>query len=245
MLLRPQHTIGPGDVHVWHVLADQLPAAEFETIDGMLSPKERARMNAFAHERDRALFLLSRGVMRSVLASYLCCGCDELQFAVSQFGKPILPANGDEAALRFNLSHSRGAIVLAVSGAREVGVDIEERSRRVDYLGLAERFFAAKEARHLRSVPEGERADTFFAIWTLKEAYVKGIGRGLTFPLDAFCFDLDVSRLVAFRALEDFVAANWQFHQFDVGTCHAGAVAVEGDDARIELRDWAAAFISG
>ena len=55
-------------------------------------------------------------------------------------------------------------------------------------------------------LPSEERGPTFFAIWTLKEAFVKGIGRGISFPLDAFCFDLDGARLVRFRPLADFVS---------------------------------------
>ena len=242
MLLRPQHMIGADEVHVWHLLADELadPAVQTAAV-ALLSREEQARLGCIRHERDRVLFLLSRGLMRSVLASYLTCSATDLQFTSNAFGKPILHAR----TLHFNLTHSRGAVALAVSGAHEVGVDVEERQRRVDYLGLAQRYFAPDEARHLESISEDERADVFFAIWTLKEAYVKGIGRGLTFPLDAFCFDLDVGRLLAFRPLADFVARNWHFHQFDLGKRHCGALAVQGGNVTIQMREWATAFVPG
>ncbi len=241
MLHRPIHTIGADEVHVWHLLADRL--TEIGPALAFLAPDERERMNCFAHPRDRHLFAWSRSVMRSVLASYLGCQCGELCFTVNAYGKPVLQTNGANVPLHFNLSHSRGAIALAVSGGRLVGVDVEERERKVDFLGLAQRYFTAEEARHLKMLNEPERADAFFAIWTLKEAYVKGIGRGLTFPLDAFCFDLDGNRLLRFRALADFVAADWHFHQFDLGERHCGAVAVQGAGVNIEMRDWAAAFV--
>jgi 4'-phosphopantetheinyl transferase len=179
--------------------------------------------------------------MRSVLASYLGCHGEDLCFAVNAYGKPVLQGNNEKP--QFNLSHSRGAITLAVSGDRPVGIDVEERQRKVEFLGLAQRYFTAEEARHLEMLSETARGDAFFAIWTLKEAYVKGIGRGLTFPLDAFCFDLDGNRLLRFRALADFVAADWHFHQFDLGERHCGAVAVQGDRVQIEMRDWAAVFL--
>lgn len=249
MLLRPQHTIGADEVHVWHLLADGLsdPAA-LEALRALLSAEELTRMNGLGHARDRTLFLLSRGLMRSVLASYLGCLCHDLQFTSNAYGKPILRPNGSAGAptLQFNLTHSRGAVALAVSGGREVGVDVEERERRVDFLGLAQRYFAAAEARHLEALREEERSEAFFAIWTLKEAYVKGIGRGLTFPLDAFAFDLEANRLIAFRPLADHVARDWHFHQFDLGARHRGALAVQkpaGDDVKIEMRDWAKRFL--
>jgi 4'-phosphopantetheinyl transferase len=243
MLHRPQHTIGADEVHLWHLLADEaMVLKRRDKLLPILNRQETERMSCFGQEHDRSLFLLSRVLMRSVLASYLQCDCRDLQFNTTSFGKPIL--HGDVGTLHFNLTHSRGAVALAVSGEREVGVDIEERCRQVDYLGLAERYFAADEARHLASLSEDQRAEAFFAIWTLKEAYVKGIGRGLTFPLDAFAFDLNVSRLIGFRPLAVFVAEDWQFHQFDLGARHCGAVAVEGNGAVIELRDWAAAFVA-
>src|SRR5438105_807815 len=142
MLLRPQLSLGDGEVHVWHLLAEQVHDPRVHhALEELLSPDERRRMERFAHPRDRTLFLLSRGLMRSVLAAYLGCGCRDMTFTSNPFGKPIL---GGPAAMHFNLSHSRGAIALAVSG-RDVGVDVEERERRVDFLGLAQRYFAATE----------------------------------------------------------------------------------------------------
>lgn len=244
MLLKPHHHLEAGEVHVWRLLVEELRIpAMADAMRAILSPQERARMNCFGHERDRTLFLLSRGLMRSVLGSYLRCECEELLFNVTTFGKPILDVS-PPVPLQFNLTHSRGAVAMAVSRDRDVGVDVEERSRRVDYLGLADRYFAADEARYLATLSEEERPDAFFAIWTLKEAYVKGIGRGLTFPLDVFAFDLKVSQLIGFRPLSEVVECDWQFHQFDVGERHCGAVAVRGSGATILLRDWITEFVS-
>ena len=248
MLLRPQHTLGDHEVHVWHLLADRLtdPLAP-PALLALLSDQERTRLHNLRHERDRSLFLLSRGLLRSVLASYLDCPCHAIGFAANDFGKPILHPNGASVPLHFNLTHSRGAVALAVSRGREVGIDVEERYRPVEYLALAERFFAAAESRHLQGLCEEERPAAFFAIWTLKEAFVKGIGRGLSFPLDAFSFDLESNRLIAFRPLADFVSPDWHFHQFDLGDRHCGALAVQspaGGAVRVEMRDWCEAFLS-
>lgn len=245
MLQRPNHTIGADEVHVWHLLADDLTDREaLHSIGALLTPEEQDRMARFRHEHDRTLFLLSRGLMRTVLASYLGCRCQDVRFAANNFGKPILHA--DHTPLHFNLTHSRGAAALAISGGHEVGIDVEQRERHVEFLGLAERFFAPAEARHLKQLSEDRRGDAFFAIWTLKEAFVKGIGRGLTFPLDAFCFDLEMSRLLRFRPLADFVSNDWHFHQFDLGKQHCGALAIHnapGGEVHISMRDWRSTFV--
>lgn len=243
MLKRPNHTIGAEEVHVWHVRADVLAERDAAmAIFPLLTPDEQDRMARYRHEADRNLFLLSRGLMRSVLASYLGCRARDVQFAVSNFGKPIL--NGETAGLQFNLTHSRGAAALAVTCGREVGIDIEQRERQIEFLALAERYFAAPETRHLQALPSDARGDAFFAIWTLKEAFVKGIGRGLSFPLDAFCFELDENRLIRFRPLADSVSPDWHFQQFDLGERHCGAVAVQtSSPVQVSLRDWRGAFL--
>jgi 4'-phosphopantetheinyl transferase len=240
MLRQPRHTVGADEVHVWRLLTEGL--TEPGALRTLLSEPETERMNCLRHERDRAMFRWARGLVRTVLASYLDCPCRDIRFAANDFGKPILLVDGPPP-LYFNLTHSRGAIAMAISGGREVGIDVEERRRPVDYLALAERFFAEPEARHLRNLHPDDLPDAFFAIWTLKEAFVKGIGRGLTFPLEAFCFDMDGSHLTAFRPLADFVERDWHFQQFDLGDRHRGALAVRGSGTVIEFRDWAVAFI--
>jgi 4'-phosphopantetheinyl transferase len=247
MLHRPSHTLDANQVHVWHLLTESLSESPLlGAVQAWLAPEEQIRLERAGKHVDRVLYAMSRVVMRTVLASYLNCHGREVRFSVNSFGKPILDGINGCPPLHFNLSHSRGAIALAVCRDREVGVDVEERQRRVEHLALAERFFAAAEARHLQQLDEEQRGNAFFAIWTLKEAYVKGIGRGLTFPLDAFCFDLHADRLIGFRPLADFVAPDWHFHQFDLGARHCGAVAVQtpaGHRASIVMRDWNSAFL--
>jgi 4'-phosphopantetheinyl transferase len=243
MLQPPRLTIGADEVHVWRLHAESVP--DLTPLHALLSTEEVSRMARYRQERDRLTHLLSRAVMRTVLASYLGCNAADIRFSANAHGKPILLVDGP-LPLHFNLTHSRGAIALAVSRGREVGIDIEERHRPVEYLQLAQRFFSADEARHLQTLAPEQRREAFFAIWTLKEAFVKGIGRGLTFPLDAFCFDLDVDRLVRFRPLADFVSADWHFTQFDLGEHHRGALAVQcpaGNVVTIEMRDWATVFV--
>src|ERR1043165_4646913 len=187
----------PHDVHVWHVQATDLNKSALEGIEQLLSPDEIKRWKRYHFEKDRTMHLVSRGLMRTVLGSYLGCPPTDVEFTVNAHGKPILRPVG-VGGIQFNLSHSGGAAALAVALNREVGIDIEDRSRCVEYVPLAERFFTHSEAQHLRSIPDGDVSNAFFATWTLKEAFVKAIGKGLTFPLDAFAFDLEGRRLIGF-----------------------------------------------
>src|SRR5690606_35000212 len=89
----------------------------------------------------------------------------------------------------FNLSHTRGMAVLAVTRAGEVGVDVESVQRRVELLALSERYFAASEHRRIAQLSGPAQREQFFRVWTLKEAYLKACGLGLRIALDSFAFD--------------------------------------------------------
>ena len=78
--------------------------------------------------------------------------------------------------------------MMAVSRSGPVGVDVERVDRPMDYLGMSRRFFAEIETEAVRNSSEAERSELFYRIWTLKEAYVKAIGKGLAHALDSFWF---------------------------------------------------------
>ena len=74
-------------------------------------------------------------------------------------------------------------LLLAFAWDQEVGVDVE--CLRDDFAPeeLAAQVFSTHEQDALRAVPAGERHAAFLSQWTAKEAYVKALGRGLSFPL--------------------------------------------------------------
>ena len=86
----------------------------------------------------------------------------------------------------FNLSHSHGIALYALTRGREIGVDIEYFRPDVEAGKLAERFFSPREAAVLRALPEHLRREGFFNCWTRKEAYIKAEGKGMAIPLSAF-----------------------------------------------------------
>lgn len=241
----PSQAIGPDEVHVWLLRAEQVAApALVRGFEALLAPDEADRRDRYAHERTRIEFLLARGLARTVLASYTGLPPAELRFAADAFGKPVLLAPVGKSHLHFNLSHSHGVVVCAAAVERQVGIDVEDASRPLECLELAERYFAAAEFAHLRQMHGPERQATFFAIWTLKEAFVKAIGQGLSFALDSFAFELDRDRLLRFHAPRS-LPGSWRFFQFEPGPRHRGALAVEtaaGHDVRLVMRDWIDVF---
>jgi 4'-phosphopantetheinyl transferase len=236
----PRQTLGVDEIHVWHLHAAQVAEpASLRRCEALLAPAEAERYARFGHERAQREFLLARTLARTVLASYTGTAPDALRFSVDAFGKPVLADPAANPHLHFNLSHSQGVVVCAVAQGRQVGIDVENGRREVEYLDLAERYFAAAEVAHLRRLHPADLQAAFFAIWTLKEAFVKAIGQGLTFPLDSFAFELDGDRLLGFQPPAS-LPGSWQFFQFEPTPQHRGALAVEcdGREVRVVMRGW-------
>jgi phosphopantetheinyl transferase len=153
----------------------------------LLSPDERSRWQRLARPQDRQRFLLVRALVRTVLASLVDCAPQDLQFTADTHGKPRLQLPG-KRQLQFNLSHTQGLCVLGVGHAVELGVDVEAVDRQVELLALARRYFATPEVQALEALDGPLQRERFFALWTLKEAWVNALGRGLRVPLDEFSF---------------------------------------------------------
>ena len=92
-----------------------------------------------------------------------------------------------------------------------VGVDAEAIDRNVN-LAVADRYFFGAEGSWLAGLPPAGRAEGFLRLWTLKEAYIKATGRGLSQPLDEFWFEIDPPRIRFTPAIADDEGA-WRFDQ--------------------------------
>ena len=164
--------LGLGEVHLWR--ASLITAEDHSSL---LSPSELLRAESFHFPQDRARFIAGRGLLRSILGRYLNVEPRELQFTHGPHGKPELTGAG--YSLRFNLSHSGDLMLLAVSHAHEVGVDVEQVREGLNTDELAASYFAHAEAEALRHLPDAERTLRFFELWTATEARLKASGDGL------------------------------------------------------------------
>jgi 4'-phosphopantetheinyl transferase len=143
-----------------------------------LSSEERARANKFHFPKHKAHFIISRGVLRELLARYLGHQASEIEFNYQPLGKPELLHNPRN--LQFNLSHSGSVALYGLTLEHEIGVDIEI-IKACDELELAQRFFTETEYQSLLGLPPHERQQGFFQIWTQKEAFIKALGKGLAY----------------------------------------------------------------
>ena len=218
-----------GEVHVWRVDLEQ-PADVVQKFRSTLEDDEIFRADRFHFEKDRRAFTVSRGFLRDIIGRYLETKPGAIRFSYGPYGKPAL---SNDSTLRFNMSHSRGVALVAVTDAREVGVDVEYIRADFATEDIARRFFSPCEVEAFNGLSNDLQVAAFFRCWTRKEAYIKAIGLGLSQPLDGFDVTLvpDVPPALLHAGEDD--ASRWSLSDIDVGGDYAAALMVEGEVSSI------------
>lgn len=202
-----------GEVHLWR--ANLVATPELEAV---LSPAELVRAARFHFEKHRQRYLAGRGILRHVLAGYLGLEPREVRFVTGPHGKPAL--DDTSTALHFNLSHSGDLMLLAVTHAREIGVDVEFMKDNVPFETLADHYFTPEDAWDLRLLPADQRAWKFYDVWTCTEARLKASGVGLS---------------LGTRVVEP---DRWSLAKLCPAPGYAAALAVEGGDFQLACWSW-------
>ncbi len=170
-----------GVIDVWRGELDQEPQV-LQRLETFLSADERRRASLFRFDRDRARYVVGRGLLRALLGRYLAVDPARLRFLYSIHQKPSLGGRGPA----FNLAHSEATALFAFSPSFDVGIDVELFRSEFEGDRIAKRFFSPAEVDALQALPEEERGVAFLTCWTRKEAFLKARGDGLTLALDSF-----------------------------------------------------------
>ena len=231
-------TLGSEEVHVWRAPLDAT-ASQIEKLLETLAPDEQRRAERYHFRRDREHFIVARGVLREILSRYLGLAPGQLGFCYNAYGKPALDSTIGTDMLRFNLSHSHGLALYAITRAREVGVDLEQVRPDFACEQIARQFFSTREVAALRRLPAGMKVAGFFNCWTRKEAYIKARGEGLALPLDGFAVSLTPGEPAALLTSQEFEPeGRWSLRALDPGPGYVAALAVEGHDWRLNRWQW-------
>ncbi len=170
--------LGQGEVHVVRLNVEDLRPFLRE-LYGILTPEERDRASLYRYPRDGDQFILVRGGLRLMLSRYLGIHPQEIGLDYHAKGKPsVSPGNGT-ATIEFNVSFSGSIAVYAFARGIRLGIDVEQRDPELDFVRVKDRFLENADSQFLDSLPELVRRDSFFALWTLKEAAAKADGEGI------------------------------------------------------------------
>jgi 4'-phosphopantetheinyl transferase len=228
-MIAAQPPLAPGEARVFYAWSAPLTSPELsERCRVLLSDEEQARAQRFRFVEDQQTYLLAHALTRSLLAELCGVAPRALRFENGAHGRPELAWPERTPPLRFNLSHTRGLVACAVALEHDVGVDVEHADRRVDIDQLARSVFSDAERAALARLEGDARRARFFELWTLKEAYIKAVGKGLALRLQAISLELDalpVPRIAFAAPVEDDPQA-WSLHVERPGPGHTLAVAL-------------------
>jgi 4'-phosphopantetheinyl transferase len=226
----PHPAPGPLDVHVWrHDHGASIGPERISALLALLSPDEHTRFARLRDNRRRQHFVVGRALCRHVLSRYAPVPPEEWRFALGSRGKPFVAAPALSSPLWFNLSHTDGVSVCAVTGAGpEIGIDIERIALGRDALEIAEQFFPEVEVNALRLLPAAQRGETFVRIWALKESFVKARETSLADGIRGTAFDLARPDDIGVTFCEPLHerAQEWQFNLFRLDLARIVALAV-------------------
>jgi 4'-phosphopantetheinyl transferase len=196
-----------------------------------LSKTEKERACRFQFQNDRKRYTESHGFLRQVLAVYCNCQPVELEFDEGPYGKPLLTF--PEGLLEFNISHSGGCTLIGVTRQHACGVDIERLRQNVAITNIVSDWFSPEERRLIDSVPADHQIQTFFRIWTMKEAVVKAMGAGMSVPLNEVKIHNTSSQVVHVKC-NGLEKSLW-CSSLDLLPNFRSAVAIDGSEGYVRL----------
>jgi 4'-phosphopantetheinyl transferase len=238
--------LGPHEIHVWLAfdrgIDDPRRLARYAEL---LTAEDILRRDKLHFEHDRHQFVVTRALQRLVLSRYASeVKPGDWRFTVGEHGKPALASGFERRELHFNIAHTAGLVALAVSRMHRIGVDVENARARSAPLHLAQRYFTPTETDSLATLSAHQQPARFFALWTLKEAWLKATGRGLAAGLGNVSFDLDDTHRVRSVAFASDEAIHWRFWQFLPSPEHVLALALHSaptpPDVTVMLRKFPA-----
>lgn len=188
-------------------------------LKAVLNTTEIERSKRFYHDNDRNRFIVSRALLKFILASEASVEVDKIQLDKKKNKKPYLVSYPH---INFNVSHSNNYAVIALS-SKEVGVDVEFISKNFDFSEIMPTVFNKLELNSVLGASDKNKA--FYRYWTRKEAVVKATGKGV----DDSLINIPVSD--GFHVLECHVLEipkNMGVVSFSIDTDYIASVAQEG-----------------
>ena len=221
----------PGEVHFFYAQSEKIQNhLLLQKYYEISSEKEKEKINRYIFKKDRHTCLVTRGLQRFVLSQCTHIPPESLVFEENRYGKPDIKPGLTDIPVKFNLSHSNGLTACAVTLNSEIGIDVEDSTRKIN-LNIADRFFSRQESEYILNMPEQKKKKTFFDFWTLKESYIKSKGKGLSIPLAKFSFRINNNKTsIHFDESYNDNSDNFTFFRFPLLKRFKAAITIQAPD---------------
>ncbi len=145
-----------------------------------LYPSRQEAVRRFKNKEAAIVSLVAGIMLQDTVKRELGIDAFDIFLEKNENGKPSLAGYPE---FHFNLSHS-GEMVFLAYGNSPVGIDVEKLRCGKKDINVAKRCFTKREYEYI--LEEETKEHRFTSIWTMKEAYLKYKGTGISVPLNAF-----------------------------------------------------------
>ena len=169
---------------------------------------EQTIIGKFRRKKDAHSMLVSEILVRTIICKLLGMKNKDIIFLTNEFGKPFV---ANYPSFHYNLSHSGDWVVCAHHDC-SVGIDVEQ-IKPIEIEGIVSRFFSQEEYHDLIDIKMPQRLSYFYQLWTLKESYLKAVGKGLSLPLNSFSVRIK-NGVVSYTSKNEM--GEYYFHQYNI-----------------------------
>lgn len=226
----------PYQMHVWQGHLDIGPEEQKKYM-GVLSKDEKEKASKFRFSKDRIAYIASRGMLRVLSGHYLNCPPEDIIFEYEAHGKP---GYAHKTSLKFNVSHSGNMVIIGFLFDQVMGIDIEIIKDDFDVLDIGRNFFSKKEIAALNAIPKAMQHIAFYRCWTRKEAFIKAMGDGLSFPLDLFALSIDSDTTTSLleTSWDPKEKDQWELYSYIPADQYRAAIAIRGKINSLMINQW-------
>ena len=204
----------------------------------VLNAAELARAQQYKTDHTRRRFIVTRAILKQILARYQDIKAEHIGFDQGQYGKPFLSGQHEGEGLVFNVSHCADKLAVVIGTEQQLGVDIEQHKTMASMSGLVNKCFAESEVQFWRGLSESEQTSAFFDIWTAKEAFVKATGRGIALGLNQCVTSVEnPEQLVDIPAVYG-LAKHWRTIRLTLDEGYSGAICTNNLHCGLNIHSW-------
>lgn len=207
---------------------DWFDEVDYRRFRDVVSEEKRHQIDKFMYIEDYKRSLLGDALVRKMVSNISGISMDTIVFDVNEYGKPYV---ANVPNIYFNLSHS-GKWVACIVSDNQCGIDIEKIAD-VD-MRIVERFFSMSECNAIKKINSSELRQKFFEYWTIKESYIKFIGKGLSIPLNSFEVYEEANRYII--KTYDETTCNVEVIDFDLE--YKMAISYLDKQYELDFRNW-------
>jgi len=229
-------TLHVNEAKIWRISVSD-SAARVTSLAASLDSIEQQRARAYLSGSARFEFVTGRAVLRRLLARLLGVPPGEVSFSIGKFGKPALAA-AHNSRLTFSLSHSAGWVLCALGWNRDLGIDLQRHAARMDHLALARWVCSPEELREIEGRVGPEQVASFYTCWCRKEAVLKALGVGLSFPVQSLDVLSQPGTVVLDGEAASLAQGPWHVRDLETQPGHSAAIAIRGPDAALTRSTW-------